>query len=121
MLKNKLPHNCLWFLVLYIVLWLGALLLGGGFVIIMAGFSLGFRTLVSYWPPTMNFVSTFMGYKGTTEFPMKLLTGWRAVRFVIRLVMSVLFIGIGIYIIFRTGFLGQNLIYLFLNESRAIK
>ena len=113
--KNKNSSNWLEFLKFYIGLWIVAILLGAGFVILMAGFSFGFRTLIIYWHPASTYLSLLMGKEDITNNSMKPLTGWRAVKFIIRMVILVAIIYYAITIIFHTGFFGQNFVYLLMN------
>ena len=103
--------------IIYISLWVFSLLLGVGFFFITVGLSyFGRALLLVYWPPAWSFLFKALGYDEGSELPKKPMTTGRVVYIAFRIIFSLALICFGIYILIRNGFLGQNIIYMWLME-----
>jgi hypothetical protein len=92
-----------------VVYYIFALLLGIAFFIIALGFSLGVRWFFLYWEPAFRIYTKALKIQNVTFMKMPM-PWWRVVILVLKACIVLWIVYIGAKILINDGFLAQNLI-----------
>jgi hypothetical protein len=94
-----------------ILILLATSLLGISFMLMAQGVLLVSFSLANFWKPAFIFTSKIVGFNDTdVEFSTLSLKWWQIPIWLIRIGARVMLIGVGVWVIIRYGFCGQNFI-----------
>jgi len=98
-----------------------ALLMGIAFFVIWQGISYGLFRLAIYWSPLYRAVARVLGAHIEPDLPQwrfAPITAWQVPGLVLRIAVTVLFVGVGFWLLIRLGLCRQNIICLLAQSSR---
>jgi hypothetical protein len=94
-----------------------ALVLGFAFLLIMNGLLMGFIRIAIYWQPAWKLLIRFLGIQNTsTVLSPPNIRWWQYITISIHVGLRITLIGVGIWMLHRTGFCGQNLICMLMGD-----
>ena len=109
-------------LLLFVLTNVAALLMGIAFFVIWQALSLGSIRLAIYWAPLYRGMARVLGVNLEPDRPqwrLAPLTGWQLPGLTLRVVITLAFISAGIWLLFRLGLCGQNIICLLARSTAS--
>jgi hypothetical protein len=111
------PPNLYRIFAFAIVAELVALVFGFAFLLIMNGLLMGFIRIAIYWQPAYRLLIRVVGVHNTSPvLSPPYIRWWQYITLSIHMGLRIVLIGVGIWILFRTGFCGQNLICMLMGD-----
>ena len=121
-IANSLRENknvLLRLLIIYVAIYFVSFLLGFGVLLIVLGLNFMMRRLFIYWPPARNWLIKVIGMKLPENSTKPVQSSWtwllifyRSIIVLFYLAFGGLMLWLGIDVLVKQGFLGQNFIYL---------
>jgi hypothetical protein len=105
--KSNAPITILKIMGIVLIIDIISILIGFDVFIIVQGIMIGLRRLAFYWPTTYKVL--FEGKNNNNNKVISVGNIWTTILSIIQLIVSMLFIIIGLYLIIRNGFCSQNL------------